>query len=300
LSLRANRIKAHLALIGTNIFFAINFSAVKYLINNHFIQPFGLNFIRMFFTTLLLWMFYFLNPVKITVRKIHYKRFIICALLGIVINQLLFIKGLSMTFSIHASLLMLTTPIFITIIAAFILKEHLHKFKILGLLLGISGALVLIMARKNTGNGSNVIWGDIFVIINAICYSCYFILVKPLMKRYSAMSVIRVLFTIGTFIALPICWNEFTAIPWSHYTVLSTSILLLIVVGGTFFAYTFNLYGIKHLGASVSGSYIYTQPFFATVIAMIFMNETLDIYKIIGGIFIFSGVYFVTKKIKHA
>jgi drug/metabolite transporter (DMT)-like permease len=300
LSIRANRIKAHLALIGTNIFFAINFSAVKYLINNHFIQPFGLNFIRMFFTTLLLWMFYFLNPVKITVRKIHYKRFIICALLGIVINQLLFIKGLSMTFSIHASLLMLTTPIFITIIAAFILKEHLHKFKILGLLLGISGALVLIMARKNTGNGSNVIWGDIFVIINAICYSCYFILVKPLMKRYSAMSVIRVLFTIGTFIALPICWNEFTAIPWSHYTVLSTSILLLIVVGGTFFAYTFNLYGIKHLGASISGAYIYTQPFFATVIAMIFMNETLDIYKIIGGVFIFSGVYFVTKKIQHA
>jgi drug/metabolite transporter (DMT)-like permease len=299
LSLRANRIKAHLALIGTNIFFAINFSAVKYLINNHFIQPFGLNFIRMFFTTLLLWMFYFLNPVKISVRKIHYKRFVICALLGIVINQLLFIKGLSMTFSIHASLLMLTTPIFITIIAAFILKEHLHKFKILGLLLGITGALVLIMGRKNSGTGANVFWGDIFVIINAICYSCYFILVKPLMKRYSAMSVIRVLFTIGTFIALPICWNEFIAIPWSHYTLLSTSILLLIVVGGTFFAYTFNLYGIKHLGASVSGSYIYTQPFFATVIAMIFMNETLDIYKIIGGIFIFSGVYFVTKKLNH-
>ena len=127
-------------------------------------------------------MFYFLNPIKITVRKIHYKRFIICALLGIVINQLLFIKGLSMTFSIHASLLMLTTPIFITIIAAFILKEHLHKFKILGLLLGITGALVLIMARKNTGKGTNVFWGDIFVIVNAICYSCYFILVKPLPK----------------------------------------------------------------------------------------------------------------------
>ena len=245
-------------------------------------------------------MFYFLNPVKITVRKIHYKRFIICALLGIVINQLLFIKGLSMTFSIHASLLMLTTPIFITIIAAFILKEHLHKFKILGLLLGITGALVLIMARKNTGTGTNVFWGDIFVIVNAICYSCYFILVKPLMKRYSAMSVIRVLFSMGTVIALPICWNEFRAIPWNSYTLLSSSLLLLIVVGGTFFAYTFNLYGIKHLGASVSGSYIYTQPFFATVIAMIFMNETLDIYKIIGGVFIFSGVYFVTKKLQHA
>ena len=300
MSISHNRIKAHLALIGTNIFFAINFSAVKYLINNQFIQPFGLNFIRMLFTTLLLWALYFVNPVKITVKKIHYKRFLICALLGIVINQLLFIKGLSMTYSIHASLLMLTTPIFITIIAAFILKEQLHKFKIQGLLLGVSGALILVLARKAVGTGSNIFWGDIFVIVNAICYSCYFILVKPLMKRYSAMSVIRVLFTMGTIIAMPVCWNQFVAIPWSHYSVLAVGILLLIVIGGTFFAYTFNLYGIKYLGASVSGAYIYTQPFFATIIAMIFMNETLDVYKIIAAVFIFTGVYLVTKKIKHA
>ena len=300
MSISQNRIKAHLALIGTNIFFAINFTAVKYLINNQFIQPFGLNFIRMLFTTILLWVLYFVNPIKITVKKIHYKRFLICALLGIVINQLLFIKGLSMTYSIHASLLMLTTPIFITIIAAFILKEQLHKFKILGLLLGVSGALILVLARKTVGTGSNIFWGDIFVIVNAICYSCYFILVKPLMKRYSAMSVIRVLFTMGTIIAMPVCWNQFVAIPWSNYSVLTVGILLLIVIGGTFFAYIFNLYGIKYLGASVSGAYIYTQPFFATIIAMIFMNETLDIYKIIAAVFIFTGVFLVTKKIKHA
>lgn len=300
MSISQNRIKAHLALIGTNIFFAINFSAVKYLINHQLIQPFGLNFIRMLFTTILLWALYFVNPVKITVKKIHYKRFFICALLGIVINQLLFIKGLSMTYSIHASLLMLTTPIFITIIAAFILKEQLHKYKILGLLLGVSGAMILVLARKAGGTGSNIFWGDIFVIVNAVCYSCYFILVKPLMKRYSAMSVIRVLFTMGTIIAMPVCWNQFVAIPWSHYSVLAVGILMLIVIGGTFFAYTFNLYGIKYLGASVSGAYIYTQPFFATVIAMIFMNETLDVSKIIAAAFIFTGVYLVTKKLKHA
>ena len=293
---KPNTIKAHAALIGTNIFFAINFSAVKYLINNHLIFPFGLNFIRMLFTTILLWMFYYLSPEKVQVQKIHFKRFLLCAMLGIVINQLLFIKGLSMTYSIHASLLMLTTPIFITIIAAFILKEKLTSFKISGLSMGVLGALVLILARKSSGSGSDIFWGDIFVIINAISYSFYFILVKPLMKRYSAMSVIRLLFTIGTVVALPFCWKEFIATPWHQYDLLSALILALIVVGGTFGAYTLNLYGIKHLGASVSGSYIYTQPFFATVIAMIFMNETLDIYKIIGGVFIFAGVYLVNKK----
>jgi drug/metabolite transporter (DMT)-like permease len=294
-----NKHKAHLALIGTNIFFAINFSAVKYLINDGFIKPFGLNFIRMLFTTLLLWIFYWANPNKEKIKKIHYKRFILCALLGIVINQLLFIKGLSMTFSIHASLLMLTTPIFITLIAAWILKESLNKFKILGLIMGVIGAVVLVVSRKNTGNGTDIFWGDIFIIINAISYSYYFILVRPLMKRYNAITVIRILFTIGTIIALPVCWSQFISIPWHNYAPMQFCILSLIIFGGTFLAYVFNLYGIKYLGASVSGSYIYTQPFFATVIAIIFLNESLELYKIVGAFFIFLGVY-LSKRSAHS
>jgi len=294
-----NKHKAHLALIGTNIFFAINFSAVKYLINDDFIKPFGLNFIRMLFTTLLLWIFYWANPNKEKINKIHYKRFVLCALLGIVINQLLFIKGLSMTFSIHASLLMLTTPIFITLIAAWILKESLNKFKILGLIMGVIGAVVLVIARKNTGNGTDIFWGDIFIIINAISYSYYFILVIPLMKRYKAITVIRILFTIGTIIALPVCWSQFISIPWHNYAPMQFGILALIIFGGTFLAYVFNLYGIKYLGASVSGSYIYTQPFFATAIAIIFLNESLDLYKIVGAFFIFLGVY-LSKRSAHS
>ena len=71
--------------------------------------------------------------------------------------------------------------------------------------------------------------------------------------------------------------------------------LALVVIGGTFCAYLFNLYGIKHLGASVSGSYIYSQPLFATVIAMIFLGETIDLTKIIAAVCIFMGVYFVNK-----
>jgi len=253
----------------------------------------------MLFTTLLLWIFYWANPNKEKIKKIHYKRFILCALLGIVINQLLFIKGLSMTFSIHASLLMLTTPIFITLIAAWILKESLNKFKILGLIMGVIGAVVLVVSRKNTGNGTDIFWGDIFIIINAISYSYYFILVRPLMKRYNAITVIRILFTIGTIIALPVCWSQFISIPWHNYAPMQFCILSLIIFGGTFLAYVFNLYGIKYLGASVSGSYIYTQPFFATVIAIIFLNESLELYKIVGAFFIFLGVY-LSKRSAHS
>jgi len=286
-----HHVKAHLALLGTNVFFAINFTAVKYLFNGQFMLPFGLNFARMLGATFLLWILFLFNPKIEKIQKIHYKRFAICVILGIVVNQLLFIKGLSLTYSIHASLLMLTTPIFITIIAAWLLKESINANKIIGLFLGLSGATTLILARHNTGKGLNVVLGDIFVVINAICYSYYFVLVKPLMKRYNSITVIRTLFTVGTICALPFCWTEFVQIPWHIFSYKEFLILGLIIFGGTFCAYLFNLYGIKHLGPSVSGTYIYSQPLFASVIAMIFLGESIEPYKIIGAVLIFSGVF---------
>jgi hypothetical protein len=290
-----NNIKPHLALLGTNIFFAINFTAIKFLFNNKFILPFGLNFTRMIGTTILLWILYFFSKNKESINRIHYKRFFTCALLGITINQILFIKGLSLTHTVHASLLMLTTPIFITIIAAWILKERLTQNKIIGLILGVIGSTLLIRSRHDSGNANDILLGDFYIIVNAICYSYYFVLVKPLMKRYDSLTVIRTLFTVGCIVALPFCWSEFSQTPWQTYTPEAFGALTLVVIGGTFCAYLFNLYGIKHLGASVSGSYIYSQPLFATIIAMIFLGETIDLTKIIAAVCIFMGVYFVNK-----
>ncbi len=290
-----SKLKAHLALIGTNIFFAINFTAVKYLFNGSYIKPFGLNFIRILITSILLWVLYFFKRNKVRIDKQDFLRLLICALTGIVINQLLFIKGLSMTYSIHASLLMLTTPILIIIIAAIMLKEGITFNKTMGLLLGVSGATILIANRQNSGNGNSVLLGDTLIILNAVSYSFYFIMVKPLMKKYESLTVVRILFTMGLFIAMPFCWKEFNAIPWANYSYKEYEILGLIVLGGTFFAYLFNVYGIKHLGPSVSGSYIYSQPIFATAIAIFFLGETLEWYKFVAGLLIFSGVYLANK-----
>jgi drug/metabolite transporter (DMT)-like permease len=285
----------HLALLGTNIFFAINFSAIKSLIDGGFVLPFGLNMARMFGATALLWVLYLLKPNKQPIKKWHYSRFFWCSILGVTINQLFFIKGLSMTHTIHASLLMLTTPIIITIIAAWILKERLTWNKIIGLILGVGGASVLILSKKVESNGMNVLLGDFLIIVNAICYSYYFILVKPLMKRYDPLTVLRVCFTLGTVIALPFCWSEFSQIPWVKSDAKAFALLTTVVVGGTFLAYLFNIYGIKHLGASVSGAYIYFQPVFATLISMVFMGEKLDWFKAAAAICIFAGVYITNK-----
>ncbi len=291
--------KAHAALLGTNIFFAINFTAVKYLINNDFIKPFGLNLIRVAITAILFWVLYFFSPQKTVVHKKDYGRFLLCALTGIAINQLLFIKGLSLTYSIHASLLMLTTPILITFIAAWLLKEKINNYKLIGLALGVMGAMVLILAKEKAGNPNDVMLGDLLILINAISYTLYFVLVKPLMKEYNPVMVLRIIFSIGFFMILPFCWVEFTTIQWESYNAKEFSVLALIVLGGTFCAYLFNIYGIKILGASVAGAYIYLQPFFAAAIAISFLGETLAIYKLLAGALIFMGVYFANKKSKN-
>ena len=290
-----NTTKAHLALLATNILFAINYTVVKHLINNGLVKPFGLNIIRVTVSAILLWIMFFFRPEKKVIQRKDYKRFFLCALTGIAINQLLFIKGLSLTYSIHASLLMLTTPILITIIAAWLLKERLTNYKIAGLALGIAGAVVLVTAKENNGNGADVLLGDIFIILNAVFYTIYFVLVKPLMKEYDPVMVMRLIFTIGFFLMLPFCWRELTEVPWKIYSAADYFNLGLVVIGGTFLAYILNVYGIKILGASMAGTYIYTQPVFAAIIAMIVLGEELTLYKIVAAGLIAAGVYLANK-----
>jgi drug/metabolite transporter (DMT)-like permease len=278
------------------VFFAINLSAVKHLTNMQLVLPFGLNVVRVGVSVLLFWGLYVLKPVNIKINNSDRLRLFLCAVTGIAINQLFFIKGLSLTYPIHAALLLLITPILIVFIAAWILKERLGFLKITGLALGISGALVLILAKDSSGNGDNILLGDLFIIINAISYAVYFIIVKPLMVKYNAIVILRWIFTIGLFLILPFGWIEFIQIPWERYTAIDFTSMGLIVISGTFLAYLFNLYGIKILGASVAGSYIYTQPVFAALIAMVFLHEQLVIYKIIAAVLIFGGVYLANKK----
>lgn len=289
---------AHIALFFTNIFFAINLSAVKHLTNSELVKPFGLNVVRIGVSVLLFWAMYLLKPVNIKIKKEDRLRLFLCAVCGIAINQLFFIKGLSLTYPIHAALLLLITPILIVFIAAWILKERLSFFKLAGLVLGISGALVLIFAKDINGNGANVLLGDLFIIINAVSYTIYFIIVKPLMLKYNAVVILRWIFTIGLILVLPFGWQEFIEIPWQAYTAIDFTSMALIVITGTFLAYLFNLYGIKMLGASVAGFYIYTQPVFAALIAMLFLHENLALYKIIAAALIFSGVYLANKQFK--
>jgi drug/metabolite transporter (DMT)-like permease len=291
--------QAHAAVLGANIIFAANYSIVKF-ITPGYMHPFAINFVRVASSIILFWILWLMKPGVWGIQRKDIPRFIACGITGVLINQIFFIKGLSLTTSIHSSLLSLCTPIFITIIAAWLIKESLTWLKMIGLALGIFGALLLILIKDNNHTGSNVILGDILVIINAISYAFYLVMVRPLMVHYSAIHVIRWVFTIGGIIMLPISASDFLATNWNGFEITQWAALFFIAIGATFLAYLFNVYGIGKLGASATGAYIYTQPVFAAIIAMIFAGEHFSWIKGIAAILIFSGVYLANFRKENA
>ncbi len=287
--------KAHIGVLCTNLFFASNYSMVKY-ISPSLVKPFALNVFRVAISLVLFWLLWVMGKNKAGIRKEDIGRFLLCGLTGIAINQTLFIKGLTLTSPIHASLLILCTPLLITIIAFWVLKEKMTIVKASGLALGIGGSVVLIMAKENTGQANNYLTGDLLIVLNAISYAFYFILVKPLMEKYSPIHVVRWVFTLGFVMILPFGWVQFSQIQWQQFEWSHIASLGFIVIAGTFLAYYFNVYGIQHIGAGATGSYIYTQPVFAAVIAILFFHENLTAQKILAGVMIFGGVFLVSRR----
>lgn len=287
--------KAHVAVLAANLLFGANFAAIKYIIPGY-LPPFALNMVRVTGSMILFWLMFASKPGRFSINKKDLGRFIVCAATGVAINQLLFVKGLSLTTSIHGALLMLITPIFITFIAAWLLKEKLNIYKIIGLSLGIGGAINLILMKEGSQHGSDVLAGDMLILINGIAYAFYLVLVRPLMANYSAMHVIRWVFTIGFFMMLPFGLLPALETNWQGFDLSHWLALSFVILGGTFFAYLFNIYGVQNIGASATGAYIYTQPVFATAFAMWFTGESLNLAKALSALLIFAGVFLANYK----
>ncbi|MEP6465529.1 MAG: DMT family transporter, partial [Parafilimonas sp.] len=241
----SKKLQAHIAVLLANIFFGINYITVKSIVPLKLSAP-ALNVCRVGVSCILFWILFLFKPLKPGIQKKDILLFILCAVLGVALNQALFIKGLSLTSSIHASLLGLITPILIIFIAAWLLKEKITSLKIVGVITGITGAAILILMKDVSHTASDIFLGDVLVILNAVTYAFYLVIVRPLMKRYSAVHVIRWVFTFGLFFMLPYGWHDITTTQWQNFTALNWMSLAFVITGATFFVMLIGYYVFKH------------------------------------------------------
>jgi drug/metabolite transporter (DMT)-like permease len=283
--------KAHLALLGANLFYGISYTAAKAVMPS-LIQPSAFILIRVSLAALLFWSsIIWTKRTGSTIRKKDIPMLVLGGLFGVAMNQLLFFEGLSRTLPIHASILMMCTPLFIWGLSCFLGKENLNLIKIIGLSLGVSGA-ILLMSSNQTLAITGATWlGDLLVLLNAISYAIYLILIKPLMSRYRPVVVIRWVFLFGWLFVLPFGWNDFQTIDWSLFTAVDYTIVVFIVVCVTFLSYLWNVYALRHVSPSTAGVYIYLQPVFAAVVSMSIAGEKMTIQKLLAALLVFTGVY---------
>lgn len=285
------RVLAHLAIIAANILYAANYTIVKWVMPTY-ILPFGFIFIRVLGALIFFWSIHlFIQHEKI--QKEDFPRLFFCGIFGVAINQLMFFKGLDITTPVNASLMMVTTPILVIIIAILAKADKFTWAKFAGILLGASGAAFLVMGKDLNFNSSTA-WGDFFVFINATSYGIYLTIVKPLMAKYHALTIIKWVFLFGFIPVAIVGFPEFKQIDWSSFTGTTWWSLIYVVVGVTCFAYLFNIFALSKVNPSVVGIYIYLQPLLAAVFAVYFGADSFTGVKILAACCIFLGVYLVS------
>jgi len=285
---------AHLAVIGANVIYGINYVVAKGIMPDY-LQPRMIILLRVVVATLIFWLAAAFFPKEKISRK-DYFLLAVCALFGVAVNQIFFFEGLNLTTPINASIIMVGTPILVLVFSHFLLKDKITTRRMAGIVLGFTGAVFLILSHGQLSFASGTFTGNILILINASSYGLFLVLVKPLMSKYHPLTVMKWVFTFGLFFVVPVSASfipttDFTAIPFNIWVSVAYVILF-----STILAYFLNNYSLIRISPTANSSYIYLQPFLASLVAILAGKDILTWREVVASTLIFAGVYFVSSK----
>ncbi len=287
-----DKVKAHLALVGANLIYGVNYAIAKQVMPDY-LPPFALVFARISGACLLFWIFGMFFPAE-KIRREDRTRFIVASVFGVAVNQSLFLNGLNLTSPIDAAIIMTATPILVLVVARVLLREPVTFFKIIGIAAGATGAILLISYGGNASFGDNHILGNSMIVANATSYAVYLVIIKPLMKKYNPLTLMKWVFLFGLLLVSGPGLPAFLRVDWAALPLDITLSVLYVVIGTTFFAYLLNVFSLKYVKPITVSIYIYSQPVIASVVALILGQDVITAVKVISALLVFAGVYFVS------
>lgn len=258
-----------------------------------YLMPRAIIFIRVSGAVLLFWIFSLFSPKEKVETKDLFK-LALCSVFGVAINQIMFFEGLNLTTPINSSIIMTINPILVLIFSYFLIKERITIIKILGIVLGAGGAILLITSHGQVSLDSDTFTGNLFIVINATSFALYLVLVKPLMVKYSPWTIMKWIFTFGfiwifPFCIIPISESDFSTIPMNI-----AGSVLYIVLAATFLGYLLYNFALRRVSPVLVSTYMYLQPLIASIVAIFISGDKLTYEAVISAILIFIGVYFVS------
>jgi drug/metabolite transporter (DMT)-like permease len=212
-----------------------------------------------------------------------------CALLGVTLNQILFLEGLSRTTPAHSALICCTIPLFTLVAAALLRQESLTGRKLLGLLIGMSGVLVLLEVDRFSLDAQYLV-GDLLTLINAVCYGFYVALSRRVMARHDTLGATTVVFAWGTLGVMLYGGLALWQAPLASLPATILGAMAFAIVGATVITYTLNLWALKHTHASRVALYVFLQPVVATVLAVLLLFEPVTWRLLLAGALVLASL----------
>ena len=289
------KFEGHLIIATVSIIFGLNMVASKMLLPND-ISPEGLTLARILFACIAFWITSLFTR-KEKVEKKDIGMLFTCAVTGIVLNQGSFLKGLSSTSPVDASVLTTCSPMFVIVLAFFFLKEPITLKKAGGVLIGASGAIFLILSGHHHSGGDHAssLSGNLLIITGGFMYAIYLTIAKPLTLKYSSITIMKWMFLFSTLIIFPFYYDNLIATPAFKEPYNTNAILCIFFVlfGATYLTYMLLPMALKRIRPTTISMYNYLQPLVASLVATIMGQDTITWEKVVSAALIFTGVYLV-------
>jgi drug/metabolite transporter (DMT)-like permease len=213
-----------------------------------------------------------------------------CALLGIAVNQVLYLEGLHRAPSVNAALVMVLIPVFVLGISVALGRERLAPRRALGVALAAGGTAILLL-RRGVDLGPEYLAGNLLMIANAFSYSVYLVIAKPLAMRYPSLVLIAWVFGLSVWTVPLFTWGE-TWVPPDAGAGAWLS-LAYVLVFPTVLAYLLNAYALARVSASTTAIFIFLQPMLAAVAGALGLGEVLDATFVAAAVLILVGLRIV-------
>jgi drug/metabolite transporter (DMT)-like permease len=283
----------HLALIAVQVIFGTWGIPAKIALTQ--ITPFGLSGIRVVTgAAAFLFIARLTRKFKVIARQ-HWPLLIASSMCGIVLNQWLFVTGLSRTTVVNSVLITTTMPVFTLVVGALAGVERPSLRRAVGILLAAAGVIYLISpARADASAGSR--FGDLLILGSSFIYGCYIVLSKPLVERYGTLPTITWIFIVATAPTAVLGAISLSHVSMRAINATSWIAIVYIILIPTVAAYYLITAALKDVPPSTVAVYIYLQPLIAFLIAPKVLGEAFTMRTAIAAVLVFAGVAITTRR----
>ena len=288
------KLKGHAAIFLANTIFGLGVPVSKALLDS-WVTPMGYMASRSFFAAIIFWLIACFLPKEHVERK-DLMVILFGGLVGFVISQSLTAWALDFTTPVYFSLIAALTPVGVMLMAALFIGEKITWIKVLGVILGIVGALLMLVKGWQAGAGKNDVLGIFLAILSVLTWAIYLIVTRKVSQKYSSVTQMKWVFLISAIVTVPIAMPEFgaqalysSAVNWEGIAEMA-----FLVLGATVLGYFLIPVAMKTLHATTVSIYTNLQPIVASMVAIFVGQDFLSWDKIVAAALVLLSAYIVT------